>query len=211
MNRCTAKRRGYTLIEVVMAMLILAIMSSGVVTSLVFGSSMARINSNAIGAKNVAQGFFEQMAVDDFEDINATNYPDIPLAAEPPVWLDQAMGIRCAADFTFKGTGIAEGGTSTSIQDNDADWVAGEWVGDTIYLVDGKGAGQYGQITGNTRTTLTFSPGLTFSPDATTVYMINNGKTVEVTTRWSYRGKPYTATIESLVCNYRNSSNYGIE
>jgi hypothetical protein len=33
--------------------------------------------------------------------------------------------------------------------------------------------------------------------------MINNGKTIEITTTWQYRGKEYSQTIESLVVNYR--------
>ncbi|MDX1649992.1 MAG: carboxymuconolactone decarboxylase family protein, partial [Myxococcota bacterium] len=38
-----------------------------IISSIIFSSRGARLNTNAIAAKNIAQGFFEQMAADEFE------------------------------------------------------------------------------------------------------------------------------------------------
>ena len=78
-----------------------------------------------------------------------------------------------------------------------------------IYLISGAGAGQFAGITGNTESTLNLSETFRFAPDPTTRYMINNGKTVEITTTWEFRGKSYSESIESLIINHRNDADLG--
>jgi type II secretory pathway pseudopilin PulG len=226
--------RGVTLLEIVISMMLLTLLAITVISSVIFTSRGARLNTNAIAAKNIAQGYFERMAGDEFSNVGppadgavfwpnlpdpndangriaGTGYPDIAIDDPDPVWIDQAMQIPCAVSFDFKGFGIATGGGATSLTDNDAAWETNEWAGDTLYLVDGAGAGQFAQIASNTATVLTLASAFTVDPDATTKYMINNGKTIEITTTWFYQGEPFTQTIESLIINYQNSAFLGFE
>ncbi|NQU45255.1 hypothetical protein HQ520_18385, partial [bacterium] len=132
--------------------------------------------------------------------------------SDPPVWLDQALDIRCKVEFVFKGFGTLTQGDANSLTDSSATWStedSGEWAGDVVYLVSGPGAGQFAEIASNSATALQLSTALVYPPAAGTKYMVNHGKTVEITTTWEYMGKEYFQTIESLVINYRNSSDWG--
>lgn len=229
MNRCkgcpSARRnhRGVTLVEIVISMLMLALLSITVISSVIFSSRGARLNTNALAAKNIAQGWFERMAADDFGNVTppdntasggiwnptGAGYEDIPTTSATPVWLDRALGIPCAVDFAFKGFGIASGGGSSSLTDSSVSWETDEWEGDTLYLIDGTGSGQHAEITSNSATSLSIDGTFTVPPDNTTKYLINNGKTVEITTTWFYQGEPFTQTVESLIINYRNDEDFG--
>ena len=207
-----AGRSGFSLIEAMIAATILAFMTTAIVGSIYFSSRATRLNTNAVMAKNIAQGVFERMYIDRFSNIGPTNYPSIPVNSNPPVWLDQQMGVRCAVTITFKGFGTLSSLGSGSLTDNSADWTPGEWVGSTVYLVAGQGMGQYATIQSNTAKTLNLVSGSSFNPSplaGDTKYMINNGKTVRVETRWTYLGRTYRQAIESLIPNHRNEQNLG--
>jgi len=208
-SRLAKSRYGLSLLEVIISITLLVLISVSIITSLMFSYRITRVNTNAIAAKNIAQGFFEKMAIDTFANVGPQHYPNIDYDNVPPVWLDEAIGIPCRADFAFKGFGTAEGGSLTSFIDNDAGWETNEWAGDTLYLVVGKGLGHFAPIISNSASTLHIGDTLAVSPDTTTKYMINNGKTVEITTTWEYCGKSYAQTIESLIVNYRGDSDLG--
>jgi type II secretory pathway pseudopilin PulG len=200
---------GFTLVEVMLATLFLAILTVGMLTGITFASRTTRLNGNAMAAKNIAQGYFEAMAIDDFADVGPANYPDIDYNSNPPVWLDEALNIRCRVQFKFKGFGTLENATASNLTDTNMQWEPNEWAGDVVCLVSGQGAGQFVTIDSNTLNTLHLLENLDVVPNNGTKYMINNGKTVEITTTWQYMGKEYSQTIESLVVNYRNSANLG--
>lgn len=195
---------------------ILSVLVIATMTTIVAASRSTRLNSNALGAKNIAQGYFEEMAIDTFAEVDSSNYPDIS-APSPPydmddasvVWLDRALQVPCSIDFQFKGFGTVQSGTSTYLNDSSAAWTTNEWVGDTLFLVDGTGAGQSALIESNTATRLNIDGTFAVSPSSNTRYMINNGKTVLITTTWAYCGRSYSQTVESLVANYRNSDDLG--
>ena len=89
-------RRSFTIVEVVIAMALLVILAFGTMASLMFASRASRINTNSIAAKNIAQGFFEQMAIADFGTLNSVSRPNISENDDPPVFLDEDMDIRCS-------------------------------------------------------------------------------------------------------------------
>ena len=64
------KRQAFTLVEVVIAIAILAMICVSVIASIIYSAKETQINTNAITAKNVAQGYFERMAVDTFSNVN---------------------------------------------------------------------------------------------------------------------------------------------
>lgn len=208
-SRSLKPRYGFSLLEVIISMTLLVLISVSIINSLMFSYRITRINTNAIAAKNIAQGFFEKMAIDTFANVGPQHYPNINYDNDPPVWLDEAMNMSCRVEFAFKGFGTTEGSSLSSLIDNDTNWETNEWAGDTVYLVEGKGLGQFAPIISNSVNTLHLGDTLAASPDTTTKYMINNGKTVEITTTWEYYGKSYSQTIESLIVNYRGDSNLG--
>ena len=208
-SRLLKPRYGFSLLEVIISMTLLVLISVSIITSLMFSYRITRVNTNAIASKNIAQGFFEKMAIDTFANVDPQYYPNIAYDNDPPVWLDEAMNMSCRVEFAFKGFGTTEGGSLSSLIDNDTNWETNEWAGDTVYLVGGKGIGYFAPIISNSVNTIHLGDTLDVSPDTTTKYMINNGKTVEITTTWEYYGKSYSQTIESLVVNYRGDSNLG--
>lgn len=203
------RTRGLSLVEVVISAFILAFISISIISAIGYSSRATRINSNALAAKSIAQSYIEKMAVDSFTSVSAQNYPDIS-ETDDTVWLDQGLGIRCGVSFRFKGFGRIDDGCSANqviarLEPWHASWKENEWAGDTLYLVEGKGMGQFATIQSNTADQLTLSKNLLIIPDSTTRYMINSGKTVEITTTWHYRNrKAHTQKIESLIVNYRN-------
>ena len=204
--------RGFSLMEVMIAAVIFALASMSIITSLIQSSQSTRLNTNAVAAKNVAQGFFERMAIDDFADVGPPpggNYVNKDYGDPDPVWLDRALGIKCKVEFVFKGYGTLESASATTLTDDEAVWASNEWAGDTVYLVDGHGVGQYAQIDANSATSLNLASALVMVPDSSTKYMVNNGKTIEITTTWRYMAREYRKTIESLIINHRNADDMG--
>ena len=193
---------GFSLLEIATALPILAFVSLAVVSAIVFASRASRIVANQIAAKNIAQSFFERMAIDEFTSVTLANYPSITLNSSPPLYLDFVRGSKCAVDIVITGYGYADSGTATTLVDNDAAWQPNEWVGNTVFLVHGQGRGQRRRIINNTAHTLVLDSDLSPPPASNTYYLINGGKTVRITTRWRYLGKDYRARIESLVIDW---------
>ena len=188
--------------EVAIALPILAIVSLALVSAVVFASRLGRIVSNQIAAKNIAQSYFERMAIDDFADVTPQNYPSVTLTTSPPLYLDRLRNSKCSVDIVITGYGTAESGTANTIEDNEGNWTTNEWAGNTLFLVHGAGRGQRAPIIGNTANTLTVNGTFSPPPTAGTQYRINGGKTVRITTRWNYLGKEYREKIESLVIDW---------
>jgi len=193
------------LVEVLVAMALLLLMSGSVISAFIFASRLTRLSSNAIAAKNIAQGFFEKMAIDEFKNVGPTNYPDIAYSSNPPLWLDRADDIRCKVHFSFSGFGTVTNGSANNITDNAAGWEIDQWVGDTLCIVSGPGMGQTAVITSNTPNTIHHTD-LDTAPKKGAKYLINNGKTVQITTTWEYMGKEYSQTIRSLIVNRKNNT-----
>ena len=211
------KRRAVSLIEVLVASGILAFSTTGIIAGLVFNYRITRINTNAMMAKNIAQGYFEQMNADTFANIHPSNYPDKLESDETdPVWLDRDLGIQCEVDFNLNGFGRLDNMTGDSLTDSTKitgmdDWETNEWVGSYVYIVEGPGRGQFRKIISNTDDTLKLGgEPLSPLPEDQDAYLINFGKTVEITTRWHYvRSEPYVQSVESLIVNHRMEQDLG--
>ena len=156
------------------------------------------------------------MANDAFANIGPTSYPNIAYTNNPVVYVDTALGIPCQVTFVFSGYGPLSGGTitgnTTSLTDSSANWTSSQWTGNTLYLVSGPGAGQFVNISANSSSSLTFASAITLAPGAGTKYMINNGKTVQVTVNWQYYNynlAPFSETVQALIVNNSNNGNLG--
>jgi RHS repeat-associated protein len=62
--------------------------------------------------------------------------------------------------------------TATTLNDTTQTWTANQWVGHTVAITSGTGAGQLALVTTNTATQLTVSTPWTTTPDATSIYAI---------------------------------------
>ncbi|MCX5743476.1 MAG: DUF4215 domain-containing protein, partial [Proteobacteria bacterium] len=73
------------------------------------------------------------------------------------------------------GTGQSSGntGNNNDLQQNNANWVSNQWIGWTVTILSGTGAGQQRAITRNTFDTLTIAPNWTTRPNNTSVFAIN--------------------------------------
>ena len=205
----TAKRgivfgrcNGFSLLEVLIALPILAMACLAVISAIIFANRMTHIAGFHLAAKDVAQSYFERMAIDEFQDVTPENYPSVTQASTNPVYLDHVRGTKCAVNIEITGYGTAESGSANSVTDMDAPWKANEWAGDTLFLVDGAGRGQLAKIIANSAYTLTLQEPLDPPPDSTTQYLINGGKTVRITTSWRFMGKLSQETIESLIIDW---------
>jgi hypothetical protein len=68
--------------------------------------------------------------------------------------------------------GTAEGGTSTTLTDNDKSWATDQWVGKVLVISAGTGVGQVRKIIANTDTTITVDNAFLIIPDSTSQYII---------------------------------------
>ncbi|MCX7044476.1 MAG: prepilin-type N-terminal cleavage/methylation domain-containing protein [Candidatus Sumerlaeota bacterium] len=205
------RKRGFTLIEVAIAAAVLTLVSISLISSYIYSSRATRLNTNFILAKNLAHSYFEKMMIDKFADVNPSNYPNVDRAASTSntVYIDQALGIKASVTFVFKGFGRASGGGGSSLTQSDQTWVANEWKNNTLYIVDGLGRGAYRTIAGNSANSLTLGGAAIPSLNGTTRYMINNGKTIEITITWDYMKRAYSSSTRSLVVNRYNDPNLG--
>lgn len=69
-------------------------------------------------------------------------------------------------------SGTATAGAATTLTNSAETWTVNQWVGYTLRITDGTGAGQTKAITSNTGTVLTVASAWTVTPDATSVYSI---------------------------------------
>jgi hypothetical protein len=81
------------------------------------------------------------------------------------------------------------GQTSTTLEDPTKSWTPDQWVGRTVRINAGTGAGQTSTVSSNTATTLTVSPAWdeAATPDATSEYFIEQTSTTleDVTKSWT--------------------------
>jgi hypothetical protein len=71
-------------------------------------------------------------------------------------------------------TGTATGGTSTTLTDSNQEWITDQWIGGTVRIVSGTGAGQTVAITDSTATGITVASWPGGTPDSTSRYIIRN-------------------------------------
>ena len=81
--------KGFSLLEVVIAIPILAIASLVIIYSVMQTSMLSKVVSNKIAAKNISQSMLEKMTLDDYENVIPANYPSIGYESANPVYLDR--------------------------------------------------------------------------------------------------------------------------
>lgn len=242
--------RGMTLVEVMVAVALLAILTLSTVAGLTFNSRVARLNNNRVSAKNLAQGLLDQMVADPYASVGPVGFGQGIYRNHVPggpgwgsFWVDEALGVPCEVYYNFKGFGLVGAGSSTTmvvddtvsnsstsrdpdritpadggeIEDGLVGWQPNEWAGALLCIYDPIAANSGNQrkarasvrIASNTVNQLILADPLPFAPSNTMAYMIDDGKTVQVTTRWQFQGQWRRQSMRGLIANYRDSLNLG--
>lgn len=96
--------------------------------------------------------------------------------------VQEEIGERWAGD-----DGTATSGSTTTLNDNTKDWIPDQWIGATVRILSGTGAGQSAPITDNSGNQLTAS--FTTAPDSTSRYRIiqKRGRVATVRTNDQFR------------------------
>ena len=223
------RQRGFTLVEVVIALVITLFTSVGFMASIIYSSREADRNRNHVYAIQVAEmmtarvrgGTFVAMGVTPatsaYErqfapvmvmdtDTSATKNPLKPLAR-----LDVNRQYRCTMAQT--GWGQVQSGSGTGLVCGSAPgnrvWVANEWAGHYVTIAAGRGSGQIMRITGNTANALTVTRDLSgvgstawaVIPDNTSLYYIDDGKTFELAITWGNSARNQAGAIEARTIN----------
>ncbi len=207
MWKLEACKRGVTLIEVMVSIGIFAVVTLAFLPWFQQSGRMGKEVAHEVTAKNIAQGILETMLADNYSNITLDNYPD------PGVdyYIDNVNGILAAVTVEIEGYGMASNSsTANSLVDESALWDADRWKGSTVSIVAGTGRGERAFILGNDSNSLTIttnlsgssSQGWSVTPDHTSQYVINGGKTVTIKVSWQYRGKDYERKIAGLVPFY---------
>jgi hypothetical protein len=188
------------------AIALLAILMLTNVATLIYSARTARINSYRMAARNVVQGVLEQMYAHPYDEVTQTNFPSIPLSDPNAEILDSINDLRCDLTVEIEGERQATSANSNNIHCTTANWETDRWAGDTVFITGGRGFGQRARIVSNNATTLQISllgfPGQTewiTTPNATSTFLINGGKTVRVSASFTFRDRVYSEMVEGLV------------
>jgi prepilin-type N-terminal cleavage/methylation domain-containing protein len=196
-------RSGFTLVEVVIAMVIVAVTSIGFVASVIFSSRQSATNTDHLYAIQLAAKYGAMVRASNFTRLGDTTtsagaYERQFLSPLTTHVDDQYPNSTTA--FTvrvlFSGWGTVRSATPNTLTANlpagQQPWGAGEWVGHYVVIAKGTGRTQVMRITANTGGTLTVTSDLTGAtagnwtqtPDTTSQFYINNGKTARIAVSW---------------------------
>lgn len=167
---------------------------------------MGKEIAHEVTAKNIAQALLEKMLADDYSNVTTENYPE----PGQTYYTDRNLGITATITVNIEGDGWVSAAEDFNLTDYNVNREENKWVGSTVFIIEGKGAGQRAYITGNNSTTLSITTDLSREttsgweavPDNTSHYLINRGKTVTISITWTYRGEQRTYTLIGLVPYY---------
>jgi Tfp pilus assembly protein PilE len=210
MRDCSIKsirsRRGLSLISLMIAIALLAILMLTNVATLIYSARTARINSYRLAARNVVQGVLEQMYAHPYDNVTQSNFPSIPLSNPNAELLDSVNDLRCDLTVEIEDERQATSASSNTLVCTGAGWESGRWDDDTVFITGGRGFGQRARILSSSADTLSISllgfPGQTdwiSTPDASSRFLINGGKTVRIMASFTFRDQIYTEMVEGLV------------
>lgn len=214
-------KQGVTLVEALFAVGIFALLAVGFMTTLVASMRATGRAVLEIAADNFATKIIEEMQLRNkmsIEEYDKLGDPSAPVddsflktfvASSDPQ--NPSRSVEFRAQVRFKGFGKVASATqnslSAAIPNGFPSWEVDEWKGCPVMIKKGKGSGQIAYILSNTSSDLSITRNLDgsagaswlTSPDSSSYFEINGGKTAEVTVRWIYRGQPFTRVYRTLV------------
>lgn len=201
-------KRGFTLVELMVAMVVTLIVIAGVYTSFIQSNRnysaeqdksdmqqnaraglefMKRELQNAYsidsincsaGSSNITFKFIEDDGV--ATSGSATTLADTTKSWTTNTWANDTAII---ANGTGSGdSGTAASGTSTTLTDTSKAWTSNQWQNALVKITSGTGSGQTRTISSNTATVLTVSSSWSTTPGSSSVYSIVPVRTISSNT-----------------------------
>lgn len=191
-------KRGFTIVELMVAMVVTLIVIAGVYTSFIQSNrnysaeqDKSDMQQNArAGLEFIKRELQNAYSIDSvncsannsnvtFKFIEeagaATSGSATTLADTTKSWSTNAWANDMAviANGTGSGdSGTASSGASTTLTDTSKAWTSNQWQNALVKITSGTGSGQTRTISSNTATVLTVSAGWSTTPDSTSVYSI---------------------------------------
>lgn len=122
---------------------------------------------------NVRDNLYWLQPLIGYEYVNGSDY-NLSISAINDEYILQAPNGNYEDVFAVnrRDFGTAEGGTSTTVTDNDKNWTSNQWAGKILVISAGTGVGQVRKITSNTSNTITVDTAFLITPDSTSQYII---------------------------------------
>jgi len=219
-----SKRRdqGLTLAEVMISLVIASVTTIAFMSSIIYLIAQSKQNKQQFEALQIASYYQSLTRAADFAKLGEPGLPTNSFEAQfnfrenspllvrsDPQFTRQATTCRVYYQVTGWGRVSTASGTSinvTTFPSTQSAWTPDEWSGSYISFVAGRGVGQIMRISGNTANQLNLTADLsgattapfTVTPDSTTDYFINNGKTVRVIVSWG-NGSSFRTITRTLL------------
>jgi prepilin-type N-terminal cleavage/methylation domain-containing protein len=194
--------RGYTVIELLIAMAIVGVVVTGLYSAAISSSRFYRSQNSAIGMQADGRAALEFMA------------RDLRLAFGTPTLSTTVTTNDTISFHRVDDSGYASAGnTGTTLTDGRKAWTVRAFEPTatsayTLRIIAGTGLGQTRTVTTNTATTLTVSPAWGTTPDTSSLYVLTTQRAftrTSGTTQLYYRIGA-TGTAEPLAENITSSS-----
>lgn len=206
-------RRAVSFLELIMAITILVVAFGALATALLHAYRSGYRQKERLFAMQLAQAAIEELRGTQFDSLVDLLGMDPGNPADPisnrVYTVESSDEAAASKTFTvtlsFRGYGrvAAAGGTSLTASFNlgQDQFRPGEFRNHRVMITGGQGEGQVRRITANTATTLSLDRAWDTTPDNTSFFMIDGGKTVSARVTWdsSGTGGPGETEITALV------------
>lgn len=208
-------RRGFSLLEVLVASVVLVVITLSFILSLVYAGRASALSALETSAAHLLQGRLEAIRADEFDSITPARYQDVLTSSPNPIFLDAEERVPVTITYDILSTFSVSSATNTSItvtgipvnRMRNGEFVADEFKGNVLTIVSGTGMTLSAWIKSNTATDFQVTGDLTgqtsqdleLCPDSSSVVQLNHGKVVRVRLSWFMGNREYTREISTLV------------
>lgn len=214
------KNQGFTLIETVISVALLAVASVAFCAGLIYSSRTARAAKTDVFAISVINRMIEDLRSSNYDRLGGNTGTEarflspMTFTMNPDAPQDQTVVFT--ANVRFFGFGTVHSATASTLRatfpSSDAwpAWRNNMFAGRYVMITSGSGRGQIAYIQSNNSNTLTIrraldgtgNQGWIQSPAAGATFVIDNGKMAEITVTWRQYNRNFTMTRMAMVPSY---------
>lgn len=196
------RRRGVTLVELLISAGLLALIALSFMLGVAYNVRAIESNRRVMEALQVAQYYEGLLFGSNFTQLGRPNLEDdvweYRFSTDQVYTVDDGKTTPHSYNVSFRHTGwgdVLTAGSNTltaNFPSNQDQWIPNEWAGQYVVISRGRGEGQIMRILSNTNNTLNVTQDVAgnsntpwaVTPDDTSRFFINNGKTVHMTVTW---------------------------
>jgi prepilin-type N-terminal cleavage/methylation domain-containing protein len=207
------RQRGFTLLEVVIALVLLLIVSLSYMTTSIFNARTSARAKVDVFALELVNRTLEDMRTSNFNNLGTSTAPESKFLTAQTNRMDRSdpNSISFTVNCAFSGFGSVAAVSGTTLRATFPTgfpaWRTDQWKGHKVMIQSGTGVGQIMYITGNSADTLTICRNLDGSggggwyktPAVNDTFNIDNGKTATVTVSWTERGVTRTEVRSAMI------------